>query len=224
MHPTHLKIRVEVCFTFVPRDIADISRLFSPRKSAMSRRLGCIVCRTNKSPWQIFRALPDETSIFCTKPPHFLLPVVLHRKLVPNEQTRFVQVHSHVYRASFLFLTIQQTASLGVRHENYRRHCNLGLRNTALGYGFHFQHRNSRTFPIESLAHDSGRTLVRPNTVIRRNLQIPRVKEEICRYSSQYSARLSAHSNALTVKLIALPDNRRMRRHLPNYLPTRFPV
>jgi hypothetical protein len=29
-----------------------------------------------------------------------------------------------------------------------------------LGYGFHFHHRNSRTFPIESLAHDSGRTLV----------------------------------------------------------------
>jgi hypothetical protein len=37
---------------------------------------------------------------------------------------------------------------------------NLDLLNTTLGYGFHFQHRNSRTFPIESLAHDSGRTLV----------------------------------------------------------------
>jgi hypothetical protein len=36
----------------------------------------------------------------------------------------------------------------------------LDLRNTTLGYGLHFQHRNSRTFPIESLAHDSGRTLV----------------------------------------------------------------
>jgi hypothetical protein len=33
-------------------------------------------------------------------------------------------------------------------------------RNTTLGYGFHLQHRNSRTFPIESLAHDSGRTLL----------------------------------------------------------------
>jgi uncharacterized Zn-finger protein len=37
---------------------------------------------------------------------------------------------------------------------------NLSLRNTTLGYGFHFQHRNSRTFPIESLVHDSGRTFV----------------------------------------------------------------
>jgi hypothetical protein len=30
-----------------------------------------------------------------------------------------------------------------------------------LGYGFHFQHRNPRPFPIDSLAHDSGRALVR---------------------------------------------------------------
>jgi hypothetical protein len=29
-----------------------------------------------------------------------------------------------------------------------------------LGYGLCFQHRNSRTFPIKSLAHDSGHTLV----------------------------------------------------------------
>jgi hypothetical protein len=32
-----------------------------------------------------------------------------------------------------------------------------------------------------------------PNTVIRRDLQTPTVTEEIRRYSSQYSARLSAH-------------------------------
>jgi hypothetical protein len=36
---------------------------------------------------------------------------------------------------------------------------NLDLRNTTLGYGFHFQHKNPRMFLIESLAHDSGRTL-----------------------------------------------------------------
>jgi hypothetical protein len=33
-----------------------------------------------------------------------------------------------------------------------------------------------------------------PNTVIRRDLQTPTVKEEIRRYSSQYSARLRAHT------------------------------
>jgi hypothetical protein len=63
-----------------------------------------------------------------------------------------------------------------------------------------------------------------PNTVIRRDLQIPTFKEEILRYSSQYSARLSAQPNYLIVNLIELPDNRRLRRHLPNDLPTRFLV
>jgi hypothetical protein len=47
-----------------------------------------------------------------------------------------------------------------------------------------------------------------PNTVIRRDLQIPTVKEEICRYSSQYNARLSAHPNFLIVNLKELPNNR----------------
>jgi hypothetical protein len=61
-----------------------------------------------------------------------------------------------------------------------------------------------------------------PNTVIQRDLQIPTVKEEIRRYSSQYSARLSTHPNGLIVNIIELPDNRRLRRHLPNDLPTRF--
>jgi hypothetical protein len=38
---------------------------------------------------------------------------------------------------------------------------NLDLRNTTLGYGFHFQHRNPITLSIERFAHDSGRTLAR---------------------------------------------------------------
>jgi hypothetical protein len=63
-----------------------------------------------------------------------------------------------------------------------------------------------------------------PNTVIRRDLQIPTVKEEIRRYSSQYSAHLSSHPNYLIVNLTELPDIRRLRRHLPNDLPTRFLV
>jgi hypothetical protein len=42
------------------------------------------------------------------------------------------------------------------------------------------------------------------------NLQIPTVKEEIRRYSSQYSARLRAHPKGLIVNLKELPDNRRL--------------
>jgi hypothetical protein len=41
-----------------------------------------------------------------------------------------------------------------------------------------------------------------PNTVIRRDLQTPTVKEEIRRYSFQHSARLSEHPNDLIVNLI----------------------
>jgi hypothetical protein len=41
-----------------------------------------------------------------------------------------------------------------------------------------------------------------PNTVIRRDLKQPTVKGEIRRYSSQYSARLSAHPNGLVVNLM----------------------
>jgi hypothetical protein len=47
-----------------------------------------------------------------------------------------------------------------------------------------------------------------PNTVIRRDLQTPTVKEEIRRYSSQYSARLSAHPNGLVVNLMEQADNK----------------
>jgi hypothetical protein len=52
-----------------------------------------------------------------------------------------------------------------------------------------------------------------PNTVTPRDLQTPTVEEEI-----------SAHPNGLALNLTELPDNRRLRRHLPNDLPTRFLV
>jgi hypothetical protein len=62
-----------------------------------------------------------------------------------------------------------------------------------------------------------------PNAVIRKDLQTPRIREEIRHYSSHYSARLTLHSNDLVMKLMAQPDNnRRLRRHLPDDLHTRF--
>jgi hypothetical protein len=61
-----------------------------------------------------------------------------------------------------------------------------------------------------------------PNTVIWTKFQTPAVKEEIRRYSSQYSVRLSVHPNDLVVNFMAHPGNRRLRRHIPNELPTSF--
>jgi hypothetical protein len=60
------------------------------------------------------------------------------------------------------------------------------------------------------------------NTLIRRDLHMSSVKEEIRRYSSQYGARLKTHPNHLVVNLIGLPDTRRLRRYLPADLPHRF--
>jgi hypothetical protein len=61
-----------------------------------------------------------------------------------------------------------------------------------------------------------------PNALIRRDLNILSVKEEICRYSTQYGARLRSHPNPLVVTLLGLPDNRRLQKRLPNDLPCRF--
>jgi hypothetical protein len=63
-----------------------------------------------------------------------------------------------------------------------------------------------------------------PNTLIRRDLQIPSVKEEISHYSSLYSARLTAHPNDILLALLEQPEHKRLRRHLPNDLSTRFMV
>jgi hypothetical protein len=63
-----------------------------------------------------------------------------------------------------------------------------------------------------------------PNNHIRRDLQRPSVKEEICLYSNQYSTRLTTPPNDQILTLIAISGNRRLRRHVPNDLPNRFLV
>jgi hypothetical protein len=55
------------------------------------------------------------------------------------------ELHSQLCEIAGTFLCLLAHGKLCISH---------------LGGVFHFQHRNSRTFPIESLAHDSGRTLV----------------------------------------------------------------
>jgi hypothetical protein len=62
------------------------------------------------------------------------------------------------------------------------------------------------------------------NALLRRDLRIPSVKEEIQRLSPQYSARRNSHPNLLTANLKKQPTNRRLRRILPTDLPTRFLV
>jgi hypothetical protein len=60
------------------------------------------------------------------------------------------------------------------------------------------------------------------NALIRRDLKISTVKEDISHYTSHYGARIRTHPNPLVVNLLGLPDSRHLQRCLPNYLPFRF--
>jgi hypothetical protein len=56
-----------------------------------------------------------------------------------------------------------------------------------------------------------------PNTVIRKDLQIPTVKQEISRYSYHYSTCLSVHPNELILNLQEPPETRPLRKNRSNY-------
>jgi hypothetical protein len=58
--------------------------------------------------------------------------------------------------------------------------------------------------------------------VIRKDLQIPTVKEEISRFCSIYTDYLRAHTNELIATLTEPPIHKRLRRYWPNDLLTRF--
>jgi hypothetical protein len=171
-------------------------------------------CATSlQGPCQIPRATPRKET--------YLATLHLH-------QTETSRSYSHQYvLAAWTKITAllkQQTTSA----QNHPQTA-LDLWYPTVGHGFHIQHRDPGALPIESPAHDSGRTVVcaehsYPNTLIRRDLQIPSVKEAISHYSSHYSARLTAHPNGILLTLLEPPERKRLRRHLPNGLPTRFMV
>jgi hypothetical protein len=60
-----------------------------------------------------------------------------------------------------------------------------------------------------------------PNVILRQDLRIPSVKEEIRRFSIQYSSRLQTHPNSLAVHLMDPPEHRRLKRHLPTDFKTK---
>jgi hypothetical protein len=93
-----------------------------------------------------------------------------------------------------------------------------------INYCIRLQYQIVRKFKSKTLLKTVNAPRYLPNTVIRRDLQTPTVKEEIRRYSCQYSAHLSAQTKGLVVNLMEQPNNRRLRRHLPNDLPTTFLV
>jgi hypothetical protein len=61
-----------------------------------------------------------------------------------------------------------------------------------------------------------------PNSVIRKDLRIPTVKEEISRFSSHYDVCISVYPNELITSLTEPPIHKRLRRYWPHDLLTRF--
>jgi hypothetical protein len=62
-----------------------------------------------------------------------------------------------------------------------------------------------------------------PKDVIRNDLGMTTVKEEIKQLSVKYCDRLNKHPNALAIDLMSQPiRNRRLKRFAPNDLPGRF--
>jgi hypothetical protein len=61
-----------------------------------------------------------------------------------------------------------------------------------------------------------------PNSVIRKDLRIPTVKEEISRFSSHYNVRISVHPIELIASLTEPPIYKSQRRYWPHDLLTRF--
>jgi hypothetical protein len=61
------------------------------------------------------------------------------------------------------------------------------------------------------------------STVIKHDLQVPSVRQEVRTYSVTYHARPEDHSNDLGVSLLQQPaHNRRLKRYYPADLVTRF--
>jgi len=62
-----------------------------------------------------------------------------------------------------------------------------------------------------------------PNAVIKRDLQVLSVRQEMQNYSVTYRRRIDNHPNSLAKSLFQRTNyNRRLKRHYPADLPTRF--
>jgi hypothetical protein len=83
----------------------------------------------------------------------------------------------------------------------------------------HKRHKNQNA-PAMRLITDAPWYV--PNAVIRNDLQIPTIKEEISRLSSKYSAGLNTHPNHVVTRLSNPPAYRRLRKLLPSDMPYRF--
>jgi hypothetical protein len=80
---------------------------------------------------------------------------------------------------------------------------------------------------LQQFQNKALRTLVNtpwyiPNSLLHTDLQMPTVRDEIVKFSTNYRAKLFTHPNELTSILLEEQGSGRLKRFRPIDLPTRF--
>jgi len=95
-------------------------------------------------------------------------------------------------------------------------------------------HRNHRKFGhvsrfeiLQRFQNKALRTMVNspwyvPNKLLHTDLQMPTIREEITKYSTNHRAKLLTHPNTLTSNLLTEQGPERLKRYKPLDLSTRF--
>jgi hypothetical protein len=98
----------------------------------------------------------------------------------------------------------KQTSTLQV----YTKTC-MDIWHTTLGHGLPFKHRNPATLPeiLQRFQNKTIRTMVNapwyvPNKLLHTDLQMPTIREEITKFSTNHRAKLLTHPNNLTSNLL----------------------
>jgi hypothetical protein len=73
----------------------------------------------------------------------------------------------------------------------------MDLWNPAVGNCIKLQSRDTGAIPVKGAMHNNRCSTYVPNTVTKRDLQIPTVKQEARKYNTNFQKRLDAHPNNL---------------------------
>jgi len=73
------------------------------------------------------------------------------------------------------------------------------------------------------VCHHVPHELYIPNKLLHTDLQMPTVREEITKFSTNHTAKLLTHANELTSNLLNEQGPGRLKLFKPLDLPTRFP-
>jgi UV DNA damage repair endonuclease len=98
----------------------------------------------------------------------------------------------------------------------------LDIRHSTLWYNIQFNIEILERFQSKILRLIVDAPWYASNSVIRNDLQVPTIKEEISRFSFHYNVRISVHPNELIASFTEPPIQRHLRRYWPHDLLIRF--